>query len=91
MNAYLLLSTPVKGLFWCIFLFVLCLVGVHIARLVQMGWTTQFPKKAPPPPPEKKTPAEKPQEPVFYIVERKTRKPKPAYGEPKPIQFRKEN
>ncbi len=93
MYIYLLISTPVKGLLWCILLFILCLIGVHIARLAQIGWTYQIQKDKktpPPPPPEKKAPAEKPQEPIYYIVERKTRKAKPAYSEPKPIQFRKE-
>ncbi|MBR2441639.1 MAG: hypothetical protein IKB20_01000 [Clostridia bacterium] len=93
MNAYLFISTPVKGLLWCILLFLLCLAGVHIARLAQMGWEYQSQKRKPdektPPPPEKKAPAEKPQEPIYYIVERKTRKAKPTYSEPKPIQFRK--
>lgn len=91
MNAYLLISTPIKGFLWCILLFLLCLAGVHIARLAQLGWASQKQKKEPvktPPPPEKKAPTEKPQEPIYYIVERKSRKAKPAYGEPKPIQFR---
>ena len=94
MTTYLLLSTPIQGLLWCIFLFLFCLVGVHIARLAQIGWAYQSQKRkpdAPPPPTEKKAPAEKPQEPIYYIVERKARKAKPTYGEPKPIQFRKES
>lgn len=93
MNTYFLIATPVKGLLWCILLFILCLIGVHIARLAQIGWAYQAQKRKPAkpaPPPEQKAPTEKPQEPIYYIVERKTRKAKPAYGEPKPIQFRKE-
>jgi hypothetical protein len=91
MNAYLLISNPVKGLFGCILLFLLCLAGVHIARLARMGWVYQAQKRKPvkPPTPEQKTPAEKPQEPVYYIVERKKRKAQPSYGEPKRIHFPK--
>ena len=37
---------------------------------------------------EKKAPAERPQEPIYYIVERKTRRAKPSYGEPKEIRFK---
>lgn len=91
----LLLSSPAKGLLWFLLLFLACLVGVHIARLALLGWEYKTQKQKPqetPPPPEKeqkKTPAQTSQEPIYYIVERKTRRPKTAYGEPKQINFRK--
>ncbi len=59
-----------------------------------MGWkyrkAQNAPKAptAPPPAPEKKAPAEeKPQEPVYYIVEKK-RRVKTAFSEPKQIRFK---
>ena len=42
-------------------------------------------------PEEKKAPPEKQAEPIYYIVERKTRRAKPAYGEPKQINFKGQN
>ena len=78
---------PIKGLFVTILLFIVCFVGVHVVMLARIGWETQR-KKAEPPskPEEKKPPIEK--EPIYYIVERKTRRAKASYGEPKQINFK---
>lgn len=49
-----------------------------------------FHKSPPPPPPPVEEKAEEKRvevEPVYYIVEKKTRKKKPSYGEPKQIKF----
>ena len=83
----LLILLPVRGLFWAIFLFGFCFFGIHILKLAQVGWSSTH-KKEPPQEKEeeKKTPA--PQEPVYYIVERKTRRAKPSYSEPKQIRFK---
>ena len=93
--SYLLaLSLPIKGLLFFVLLFALCLIGVHILQLAKLGWFTlhneKLPPKPTPPPPkqEKQAPAKPPQEPVYYIVERKTRRPKTSYGEPKQINFK---
>lgn len=96
----LLISLPAQGLLWFLLLFLVCIFGVHIARLVQLGWAyktekeNSSEKKTAPSPPEKpkeekKAPAETPQEPIYYIVERKTRRAKATYGEPKRIDFKK--
>ncbi len=92
MNTYaynLLLPLQVTGFLWALLLFALCFFVVHAAKLVKAGWRSY--KKRPPSPPkteekEKKAPAT--QEPIYYIVERKRRRPKTSYGEPKQIQLK---
>ena len=84
------------GILWIFLLFGACFLLVHIARLVKFGWAyqkkneTPAPPKEPTKPPEKEkpTPAETtPQEPIYYIVEKK-RRAKTSFGEPKQIRFK---
>ena len=79
-----LLSVQWQGFGWCIMLFLLVVVAVHLAKLIAVGYRTLF-RKLPPEPPKI---AEKKPEPVYYIVERKKRRPKKEYAEPKEISFR---
>ena len=84
---------PLQGLLWSILLFALCLFGVHFTILAQLGMEYRAQQKQKNVPKkeekEKPTPAEKPsQEPIYYIVERKQRRSKPSYGEPKEIRFK---
>ena len=77
----LLLPSPVQGLLWTILIALLCFLGVHVTALAKLGWRYQSQRKkaeetSPPPKDEKRTPAEKPQAPVYYIVEKKKRLPK---------------
>lgn len=88
----LLISLGVQGLLWTLLLLALCFGGVYVASLARLGWEykterenaalEEGAKK------EKSAPAEKPQEPIYYIVEKKKRRPKNGYGTPKPIQFK---
>ena len=86
----LLLSLPAQGFLWIIFLFAFCFLCVHLLKLAKLGTDTlrKTPTPAPEKKEEKKTPAEQPQEPVYYIVEKKTRRPKSSYSEPKQIKFK---
>ena len=95
MNTYfyktLLLSSPIVGFVWSSLLFGFCFLCVHILKLARIGW--QAPKTTPSTQnqqeekkEEKKAPA--PQEPIYYIVERKTRRAKSSYTEPKEIRFK---
>ena len=88
-NYHLLLSLPTKGFLFLIFLFLFCFLGVHVVKLALIGveslHTIPSTDKTVE---EKKAPAERPQEPIYYIVERKTRRAKPSYGEPKEIRFK---
>lgn len=89
----LLLSLTVQGLLWTLLLLVLCFAGVYVAGLARLGWEYKKEASKPTPEPtkeEKKAPAAKPQEPIYYIVEKKKRRPKStSYGEPQPIEFKK--
>ena len=88
----LLISLPIAGLFWTLFLFIFCFGGVYVAELVKLGWAykTQSPpeKNTTPPERQEKAPAEKPQEPIYYIVERKKRLPKSGFEDAKPFTFK---
>ena len=85
----LLLSTrAVGGAFCLIFLFLLCFVCVHILKCAKIG----FFQNRKPHPPQKTEEKEKapapPQEPIYYIVEKKRTRAKAKYGEPKQIHFK---
>lgn len=89
----LLISLTMQGFLWTLLLLLLCFAGVYVAELARVGWAykndeqkqSDGQKEE-----EKKTPAEKPQEPIYYIVEKKKRRPKSTnYGDPQPIQFKK--
>lgn len=95
-----LLSAFPSGAFWLLFLFFVCFFGIHIVRLAKIGW--QYRKGAPNPAPkaeEKPRPAPQPQaqapqtpqappEPVYYIVERKRKRPRETYSTPREIRFK---
>lgn len=92
MNTFscLLTSIPTKGFLWLIFLFFLCFLFVHFFRLAVIGIATlrQIAPTKPEEGEEKKAPTQRAQEPIYYIVERKTRRKKASYGEPKEIRFK---
>ena len=79
-------------------LFSLCFFCVHVAVLAKRGWNANAPKQQPvkkEKPPEKaekttKKPSEPPKqpEPVYFIVERKKKRAKSSYTEPKEIRFK---
>jgi uncharacterized membrane protein len=78
---------PIKGFFLTLLLFIVCFVGVNIIMFARIGWEHQHKKtEEPPKTEEKKAPVEK--EPIYYIVERKTKRAKTGYGEPKQINFK---
>jgi hypothetical protein len=92
-----LLSTGARGALLSIFVFCLCFFCVHVAILAKRGWKLSFiknriKKEKPPIKAEKttKTPPEpqKQPEPVYYIVERKKKRAKSSYSEPKEIRFK---
>lgn len=81
----LLSAHLIGGALWLVFLFALCFIGVHIVRIAQA-------KKKKPPKPKEEPKADiqppTPQEPIYYIVEKKQRRAKAKYGEPKEIHFK---
>lgn len=87
----LLLSAGARGIFWCALLFLFPFLIVHGAKLALIGWNAHKRKSEPPksePAAKKEPPPIDTPEPVYYIVEKKQRKPKPSYSEPKQIKFK---
>lgn len=79
-----LLSVQGQGAVFTVVLFLLCVIAVHGAKLAKIGYRT-VKKKLPPEPPKKTEP--KP-DPVYFIVEKKKKRTKTEYSEPKEIKFR---
>ena len=81
----------IHGFFYLLFLLIFCFVGTHIILLARIGWLHQIKKddkpQDEPKNTENKAPAQ-PQEPIYYIVERKTKRAKSSYGEPKQFRFK---
>lgn len=94
MNTYfyqnLLLVSPIVGFVWIARLFGFCFLAVHILKLARIGWEAPKTQPSAPPKEEKKEENKAPasQEPIYYIVERKTRRAKSSYKEPKEIRFK---
>ena len=93
----LLIPLAFQGLLWTLVLLVFCFGGVIVANLARLGWEYKserakapdsFEKSQDAPKNGKKAPAEKPQEPIYYIVEKKRRRPTPGCEKPKPFQFK---
>ena len=80
----LLLSVQGEGAMWTACIFLACIIVVHGVKLARIGYRT-LGKKLPPAPPK---PPEKSPEPVYYIVEKKKKRAKAEYSEPKRIQFK---
>lgn len=90
----LLLSLPVKGCIWFFAIFILFFFSAHVVKLAKEGWLAR--RKTDENQPNDKADADEKKEtpnrsvspqPVYYIVEKKRRRPKQDYGEPKPIKF----
>ncbi len=80
----LLLSVQGQGCLYALLLFLGCVAAVALLQLALIGYRTKY----------KKLPAQKPKkpkrekEPVYFIVERKKKRSKTEYSEPKRIQFK---
>ncbi len=79
-----LLSVQGYGALYTAVIFLAVLIGVHIVKLALIGYRTRG-KKLPPEQPKPKEPAP---EPVYYIVEKKKKRPKAEYSAPKRITFK---
>ncbi|MBQ8291470.1 MAG: hypothetical protein IJX88_03040 [Clostridia bacterium] len=90
MKHLILTTSPFLGIPYLCILFIFCFLGVHILHLARLGLKYQAnpkEKKEEKPKEEQKAPAEQPQEPIYYIVERK-KKTRSSYSEPKQIRFK---
>lgn len=88
----LLSIESVGGFFGIVLIFALCFFAIHIVRYAKLTWQEKHPSDSPPEEKEEEKSEEKapapPQEPIYYIVERKQRRSKPKYSEPKEIRFK---
>ncbi len=80
----ILLSVQARGALYAAILFLLCAAAVHAIRLAAIGYRSLRKKK----PSKRSVPKPPPPEPVYFLVERKKKRPKPEYSEPKRIQFK---
>ncbi len=78
-----LLSVQGAGAAYCALLFLLCVIVVHLVKLAKLGYRTRG-KRLPPEPPK----VEERPEPVYYIVERKKKRARAEYSEPRRIHFK---
>ena len=78
-----LLAAPWLGGIYACIIFAACFFIVYILKLAHIGFRTR--KKLPPEKPPKPEPAP---EPVYYIVEKKKKRAKAEYSEPKRISFK---
>ena len=88
----LLISLPAKGCIWCFALFVFFFFSAHIIKLAKEGWQARHTKTDDNADEKTDTKKETPApsvspQPIYYIVEKKRRRPKQDYGEPKSIKF----
>lgn len=79
-----LLSVQAMGLLYTVMVFLICVIGVHAVYLARVGLRTIH-KKLPPEPPKIE---EKKSEPVYFIVERKKKRVKSDYKQPRQIDFK---
>ena len=87
MDIFSLLSAhAIGGAIWLILLFIFCFLSVHAGRYIYLNRKPA--QETPPPPPIQKEKAPAQQEPIYYIVERKQRRAKSKYTEPKEIRFK---
>lgn len=88
-----LLTPATRGVFWFLVTFTLCFVLVHLIKyLLTNRRRRDSSPSAEPSQPQKeekeKAPTPAAPEPIYYIVEKKRRRTKPNYGEPKEIRFK---
>ena len=79
-----LLSLQSDGALYAVLILLVIVVLVHAIKLAHIGYRT-LGKKLPPSPPKKPEP--KP-EPVYFIVEKKKKRAKAEYSEPRRIDFK---
>lgn len=79
--------SPASGVFWLIMLFAFCFFFVHLVLYAKAGWDAVHRKKPTPTEKPKDAQPEKKPEPVYYIVEKKKKRPKSTFSEPREIHF----
>ena len=83
-HAGMLLSVQGLGALYSVLALLICVLVVFGFRLARISWRSLY-KKLPPEAPPK---AEKPAEPVYFLVERKKKRARAEYSAPKRIDFK---
>ena len=89
-----ILSPCLQGFSGTILLFALCFLGVHIAKVAVRGFTLydgtkrENERENPPISQPKTEQKSSNSEPIYYIVEKKRRRSKYGYGDPKEFRFK---
>lgn len=89
-NGILSANTPtpaIRGGLWTVSALALCFLVTHLLLFAKSKKREISPAQTEEKPPQKEQAPAK-QEPVYYIVEKKRRRVKQSYGEPKEIRFR---
>lgn len=81
-----LLSVQGTGAIAVLVLLFICIVVVHVGKLAYLGYRTRGKKL----PPEAPKPPEPEKEPVYYIVEKKKKRVRSEYSEPRRISFKED-
>lgn len=79
-----LLTVQGQGALYTVLLFLIVVIVVHGIKLLRIGYRSLGKKLPPAPPPKEK---EEP-EPVYYLVERKKKRTRTEYSEPRRIHFK---
>ena len=79
----MLLSVQWLGALYSLCALIVCIIVVCGCKLARLGYRTLGKKLPSDPPPKEKEPPE----PVYYLVERKKRRVKQEYEQPKRIRF----
>ena len=74
------------GIFWIIFLFIFCYLLVYFLTKKDKELNSEKDAQTPPPKPTA-TPKKSQPQAVYYIVERKKKRPKSDYSDPQRIHF----
>ncbi len=80
----MLLSVQGTGAVAVLVVLLICIAVVYVGKLAYLGYRTRG-KKLPPDPPK---PQEPEKEPVYYIVEKKKKRVKSEYSEPRRFSFK---
>lgn len=86
MKNILLTFSPFSGVLGLLAMFGVSFLLVHIVLLAKTGWEVKKPQKPKPEPPKEKP--QKPPEPVYYLVEKRKKRPKNSYSSPREIHFK---
>lgn len=78
-----LLSVQGQGFLFTVIVFLVCVIVVHAFVLAKIGYRTLH-KKLPPEPPKEP----KKNESVYFIVEKKKKRVKSEYSDPREIKFK---